>query len=365
MAFGFTKSRISPIAIDFGADSLKLLQVSGSDPAQLVAAASVVIPEDARQDNAARLLFFEESLRALLRDLPFKGRRVICAIPSHQTFVHQVECVVSEGVAVQGQVDQHLAERLGINPARMVMRYAHVGAVLRHGQTRQSVVCIGAAKEVVMKYVELAHRHRLEVVGMHSEAPCVVRAFEVLGEAGRLDPGPVTCFVDIGATTTKVVIAQGAKLFFAKTIQTGGDYLVRAHARRHAMSFEEARFSRIAASELQGGGAAVAAAEPAGGDAEAQAAEMIQEELKLCLRYHASMGQSDPVERLIFFGGEATHRQICLAIARAMQLPAQIGDPMACVTRVAAANLVRGVDLSRTLPGWVVPFGLCYSDANL
>lgn len=365
MAFGFTKSRLSPIAIDFGADSLKLLQVSGSDAAQLVAAASVVIPEEARQDNAARMLFLEESLRALLRDLPFKGKRVICAIPSHQTFVHQVECVVPEGAAIQGQVDQHLGERLGINPARMVMRYAHVGAVVRHGQTRQSVVCIGAAKEVVMKYVELAHRHRLEVVGMHSEAPCVVKAFEVLGESRRLDTNLVTCFVDMGATTTKVVIAQGAKLFFAKTIQTGGDYLVRAHARRHAMSFEEARFSRIAASELHSDVATASTLATVGREADGQAAEMIQEELKLCLRYHASMGQSDPVDRLVFFGGEAGNRELCLAIARGMQLPAQIGDPMACVSRVAASNLVRGVDLSRPLPGWVVPFGLCYSDANL
>ena len=51
MAFGFTKTKFSPIAIDFGSDSLKLLQIIPTDPPQLVAAASSTIPEHARTDD--------------------------------------------------------------------------------------------------------------------------------------------------------------------------------------------------------------------------------------------------------------------------------------------------------------------------
>ena len=59
MALGWSRSktRYSPIAVDFGADSLKLLQVIDSDPPQLVGAAAMELPEETRNDPAARRAF--------------------------------------------------------------------------------------------------------------------------------------------------------------------------------------------------------------------------------------------------------------------------------------------------------------------
>ena len=65
MAWGLSKTRYSPIAIDFGADTLKLLQVIPTDPPQMVAAAAVQIPEEARKDPSLRHTFLTESLRKL------------------------------------------------------------------------------------------------------------------------------------------------------------------------------------------------------------------------------------------------------------------------------------------------------------
>ena len=55
MAFGWTKTSGSlPIAVDFGFDRLKLLQVTRGDPPQLVAAGAAQVPDEARHDPAAR-----------------------------------------------------------------------------------------------------------------------------------------------------------------------------------------------------------------------------------------------------------------------------------------------------------------------
>src|SRR5687768_802543 len=84
MAFAWTKSRYSPIAVDFGADSLKLLQIIPSDPPQIVTAASAEVPEQARLDPTARHAFFAESLKTLLKTQPFKGNKAICSLPAYQ-----------------------------------------------------------------------------------------------------------------------------------------------------------------------------------------------------------------------------------------------------------------------------------------
>jgi len=66
MAFGINKSRLSPIAIDFGVDTLKLLQISTTDDTtQLIGAASVVIPESARKDSVARYTFLGDAPAAV------------------------------------------------------------------------------------------------------------------------------------------------------------------------------------------------------------------------------------------------------------------------------------------------------------
>ncbi|MEL7087798.1 MAG: hypothetical protein AAGL98_05050, partial [Planctomycetota bacterium] len=67
MAFGKPKSRVSPIGIDFGADSIKLLQVVPGDPPELVALGSATVPEEARSDLTARQAFLEDALPSLLR----------------------------------------------------------------------------------------------------------------------------------------------------------------------------------------------------------------------------------------------------------------------------------------------------------
>ena len=54
MVFGFTRAKHSPIAVDFGADSLKLLQVTSGDPPRIVAIATETLPESARQNPTAR-----------------------------------------------------------------------------------------------------------------------------------------------------------------------------------------------------------------------------------------------------------------------------------------------------------------------
>ena len=118
MAFGINKPRLTPIAIDFGVDSLKMLQVSTSDETtQLVGAASVVVPKDARKENAARYAFMADALKALSRQQPFKGRRVMCAIPAFQTVVNAFELACSETDDIDGQVNLHLQTVMEQDPS--------------------------------------------------------------------------------------------------------------------------------------------------------------------------------------------------------------------------------------------------------
>jgi type IV pilus assembly protein PilM len=389
MAFGWSKVHYSPIAIDFGADSLKLLQVVPGDPPQLVCAASAALPQEVRGEPQTRYAFYIEALRRLLKEHGFKGRRAICSIPAYQTLIQNFQLPKVDGDDLDAQVNLNLRQRLNVEPSRMVVRNFAVGATVRDGAAKQEIVCIAAGRDAVMRYIEIANRAKLDVIGMHCEPLAMLRAFSHLYRR-KGDEDRTTCFIDLGAAATKLVIAHGDQMVFAKAIHAAGDHFTRAVAARESLSFEQARAERWRLAEAgpaARGKPAVEALEEAerrsGGsppglatlEAPTQARlpaqpiedalECLVDELQLCLRYHQSVFVNRPIERIVFVGGEARHTKTCQVIAKALRIGAQLGDPLARLGRDPEAQKPSNVDLRQPQPGWAVPLGLCQCEANL
>ena len=83
------------------------------------------------------------------------------------------------------------------------------------------------------------------------------------------------------------------------------------------------------------------------------------EELQLCLRYHQSMFPDHHIEKIVFLGGASRQVQRCQAIAQALRISAQLGDPLARLVRPQDGAPPSGLDMRQPQPGWAVPMGLC------
>jgi len=64
------------------------------------------------------------------------------------------------------------------------------------------------------------------------------------------------------------------------------------------------------------------------------------------------------VERVLFLGGQARDRRFCEEIARRIDLPAHIGDPLARVGRADGVKWNTGMDRRQAQPAWAVAVGL-------
>lgn len=411
MAFGMMNSSAAPIAIEFGVGSLKALQLMPGDPPSLVAAACLETPEDVRRDHDARLTYQCENVGKLLKGAGFKGKRVICSIPAPFTLVQHIQVQKSEGVNLSDQVMGHLQSQLQCDPTRVVARHVEVGDVHRAGGSRTEVICFAVARDMVMRIMNALRTAKFEVIGIHSEHIALARAFDHVTKRAS-DSELTSMYLDLGVGTTKIVLAHGRDIVFAKTIHVAGVDLDGAIARELKCDLAEARARRLAmgrdmpatakpkplASSAPMKGASKSAAAHGADGGEGPTLAVIEDrrvgapavgmtapvdkvdvaiekplegptnalagEVSMCLRYHERLFPDRPVSRAVFVGGEARDLALCQRIAKLLRVPAQIADPLTCVQKTGKEPM-RHIDLGAPQPGWTVPFGLSFAPRNL
>ncbi len=389
MSFRWLKPGGAAIAVDFGTTSLKLLQLGEGEELSMSAAAALPTPPELRDKPAERLAFQADAIPRLLKDAPFRGRRVVCSIPAAQTMVHHLQVQRSDSVPLDKTLGDEIRQATGRDPSTLILRHLEVGEVIRAGSKRSEMICIAMPREVVLACVRALRDARLEAVGIHCEHLAAVRSLDRIQRRAS-DAENTNLIVDVGGGTTKVIVAHGRDTVFAKTLLIG----VLSSAAGAAAPARVAESRVPAANPRLPVGAAASAAS---GAAETQASavatetdrrngapppglnglecdraarvahpalEALNDEISICIRYHQAVFPDRPITRLVFVGGGAADTGLCRELARRLRLPAQVADPLPALAR-ASGTRASGVDFSQPTPGWAVPLGLCFSPRDL
>jgi Tfp pilus assembly PilM family ATPase len=400
-AFGLKPGTSNPIAIDFGAGALKLLQVDvkGGVP-HLVAAACLQTPEDLVHDHNRRLDFQIEALPRLIRKGGFRGRRAVCAIPAWGTLCRHLQFPKADGLKTSDLVGGAIAMQLQLDPAGVVYRHIEVSSST---PGKVEVVCIAVARDLVGRLMKAIGAAKLDPVGMHSEFHAVLASVD----PGTLkeEAGSATLYLDMGTLTTKVMIAHGDKIEFARLCAFGARHMDEMVSKQLQVQLSDARrerdtqdqrlqadpegvlaeLARLHASRNSVNAAAVGSnrAAPAVAVADpsdqsrvgsrdfappqpdlTEAVETLTDEINMCTRYYATQGTGKRVERVVFLGGESRHKGLCQQIAKKLRLTARMVDPMTRVGRAGSEPAI-GVDLKEPQPAWAAVLGMCLSPTDL
>lgn len=423
MGFGMFSVHHSPIAIDFGTSSVKMLQIGTGDRPPLLAAAEVHIPDDVRPDPEQVFSYIEEWVPPALVQAQFKGRRAVIAVPSALTFVEHMQINEAEAVGAVTRDDlikSQLQAQMGCPPHGVVVRPLEVCSVNRNGQPMKEVICLAIARDTVMRYVNLLKKWKIEAVGVHTDTLAMIRAFDHIHRR-TTDADITTLYVDLGWGGTRLAITHGKQIVFARHVPIGGrhfDQLISsslhcdtAAARAHRMSLRSVKPAAASTAAPVSAAAASAVAEAAhGGAAEAhgqssmanhqsattlaerrvgalppelkpalapdkcepgaptvnlsELLDTITDEMSMSLRYHQGLFPQRAIDRAIFVGGESRQAWLCQHIVRSLRVPAQLGDPLARLD-ARHAPPTPGAELTPPQPGWAVACGLCASPTDM
>ena len=385
MVLSWFSSRVNPIAVDIGTDTIKLLQVEPGKDGQhrLVAAVCEVIPDELRSKHADRDNFVGEAIRKAIAD-GFRGKQVVTSLPSNNMAVQHLRVGKMSNDELIKALPFEAAGKLPFDAGRAVIRHTIAGEVYQNQEAKQEVIVMAAPRDAVDRHLNVLSIAKLEVVGIHVEQNALIECFSHLFKR-KTDENISTLFIDMGAGATHVVIAHGKNMVFAKHIAIGGDLfnkrvaealkldIAKARELRVHVTHRLAQTPRLPAGVVAIGGDAethplgkqngTVNTEAASDDHVANVAQALTEpvsllitELQLCLRYYESIFPGRTADRAIFTGGEARHVTLCQSIAQRLGLPATLGDPMARLVKDAVAKTT--VDLRQPQPGWAIAAGL-------
>lgn len=404
----------SPIGVDFGSDCLRVAQIEKAENEfRLIAAASADVPPHVRNEPISKFAFFSETIRELISQGSFRGRRVVLNLPASMMHIQHLRLPKMEDDALRKALTWECRGKFPFDPSQAVLRHIIAGEIYHDQEPKYEIIVMAARKDLVEQLLAAAAKSRLDVAGVNVEPKALIDCYSRIYRR-KTDQDTATLYADIGCAATRAMIACGTRIHFARVIPIGGEHLSRAAATSMQIPLEQARILRVklASEETESpspqpaasaslpseenslallnaavsaaSATAVAAAPAANRIAEvaappdaAPASERqrveqacqeplgrLVEELSLCRRYHEATFPNQPVQRLVFVGGEANQRDMCQRIARGLGIAAQIGDPFTRINKLEEVNIECGIDRRRPQPAWSVAIGLSMGPAT-
>ena len=320
------KPRCSPIGVDIGSRSVKLVQLS-ADHQNLIDAACVQ-----RHDGSSEVPSDEISKDRLADAMTkardgrsFRGRDAVICLNSQQLFLQNVRVPKAEGAALERTIQQEAAGRIPFPVAEAEIRYLEA-ADIRHGEAlMREVILMACHRPVLEASIATVERAGLRPVAVDVEPAALLRSNGLQFRRDQ-DRDQRSMLVQIGHSATAVVIAQGDEVLFIKYIELGGQHLDEAVAQQLHMQTADAsalrRHNGDRRSDRQD-------PEIARGVSEAirPSIERLCNELSMCVRYHSVTFRGRPLSRMVLSGGEA-NQQLSESLGKRVGLKAVLSDPL-------------------------------------
>lgn len=235
-------------------------------------------------------------------------------LPEARSYLFEADVVGKSSKEWRTAIEQHLDEYVPLPPAEVIFDAVPVL------QTAESthVAGVGVARRAVDLAISVFDEAGIRVRSVEGEMFGVPRAVLPTGNTETL------LIIDIGRTTTKLVIVVSRIPIFATTLEVGGQALTDAVQKYFGVSEEEAKKIKAERGLVAGDDNAEYVA------AMLSTVSVIREEIVKRLEYWQSRAvvgtPHEPVTRAVLIGGNATLRGLPEYLETSLKIPVELGD---------------------------------------
>jgi len=347
----FDKRRYGPIGVDVGSRSVKLLQFD-ADHGRVLESARWDLAAPNTADPAERDAQVVQAIRQAREGRHFRGQEAVVSIAAADLFVQNIRVPQAAGEELSRIVWAEAAGRLPFAGDEAEVRYIEAANVRQGDAVRREVILLACHRPVLERTLAVAQSAGLRPVAIDVEPNALLRCYAKQFRRDR-DQQERMMFVNVGASTTAVVIARGTGAMFMKYIDVGGRHFDDAVARHLRMTPSEATALRRHNGDRR--------ADQRDPEVTRSLAESIRpvldrltSELSMCIRYYSVTFRGQPLERVVLGGGEASETLVDWLCER-LDVACELGDPLRSYQKSP---------LTRRMGQWDVAAGLALRTGN-
>lgn len=331
-------NNLSPIGLDIGAGSIKMLQLRRVASGLSVIASGQFAPaDDLPVDGPERQAAIVQGIGKLLEAGSFRGRRVVANLPSGTISYKNIRLPRMPDVELAQAVQWEAADRLSLGTEPAKVEYLSAGEV-RHGEEiRDELIIMAVTENRLRQQIETLVEAGLEPIALE---PAPVALARCLSRTSRraADMKDVRVFTEVGRSVSSVLILRGNQVAFFKTIDIGGVSLNRAVTERLDLSPADACELRRKLSRADG--TEGESDEPLFGSTRRENVRRavfeatrpilndLAKEIGLCLRYFSVTFRGARPATMELIGGEAYDAQIAEIFSDQLQMEVAVAQPL-------------------------------------
>lgn len=316
--FGFAKNQVYAIGVDLSGEGLRLAQLGRrGQQLSLIAGSWRERPAEIDPGTPAWQRWAIGTIREMIGQGGFRGRVVTASMLPSDVVIENIRMPK----VTEGKIEDALFAKVR---SQTSLRCSRENALIRCIPTDpDNALVMVADRERIDRHLAIYDQAGLSLKAMGAWPEALATCYAQFFGRRKGDLQAIVMLVDVKGPHTNVVVCRHSQLLFARSIPIGADRL---------------------------------------GDEKALNGLVL--EVAACRRDYASTSRGSPITRVIFLSGPTVETAVYAAIAKQVEVQAQVGD---CLAAVEVADPIGrssgGSDLDRReCPvGWATAFGLSLS----
>ena len=330
MAF-IKRGRTKRLVLDIGTSAIRICELAPTKAGfQLVRYYQRDLNIDPAMEEEDKAERRRDVLNALLKEAKIRTKKTIVAVPGQSVFTRNRPLPPVPEYKVTQIVRYEIQQQIPFSLDQIALDYQ----VLDRTEAGGYDVMMAAIKvDVVEKHLEILRktRRRIDVVDVSP-----IAAYNWLCHTGEFgDDGQCVALLDLGATTTDIVIQKDNQFKFTRSLHVGGNDITTAIAANFNMSFEDAeRLKREKGFAPTGD----AKRDGRGGEVIGRVLARLVGEINRSFAYFRSQPGGGPVTRVVVTGGGACLKNIIPFLQNQLRVDVRIAQPLAGIAVSPKAN---------------------------
>lgn len=344
------------VGVDIGETAVRGVEVRmhAKSGVEVLRFHEVPLPEGAvRSGEVLEVTTVSGALKRLWADAKFRTKDVVLGMGNQKVLARDLTVPRMPLANIRESLPFHVQDLIQVPVADALLDFYPIAEVETETGPAVSGLLIAAVKEAVMVNVSAVRQAGLSPVGVDLIGFALQR---LLGPS----TGETTALIDIGASTTNVVLARNGVPHFVRIIPAGGEDITRALMSRLEMDRTQAEDFKREVGLLPG--RTSPEARQAVGVIEDTAGELLNS-LRNTLKYFANTRQEGPADRIVLTGAGAQLPHFAAALEAITRVPVTVLEPFRALPRSRTKGNQPRPDATESAGRMAVALGLALGGA--